>query len=159
LTIACSSAEVTRLGDQAYRSCRLGRIHPHSEQHGGPPRRWVARRRGCTGPAVVRESTSSGTIRPKAPALGAESPPRAPAFPEACPMAAIAADRDLLFGLLALQNGLIDQAQLVAAFQAWTRNKARPLAEHLAALGALDADQRAGVEAMVALHLKKHGGS
>ena len=29
-----------------------------------------------------------------------------------------AADRHLLFGLLALQNGLIDQVQLVAAFQA-----------------------------------------
>jgi hypothetical protein len=36
-------------------------------------------------------------------------------------MAAIAAERDMLFGLLALQNGLIDQVQLVAAFQAWTR--------------------------------------
>jgi eukaryotic-like serine/threonine-protein kinase len=33
-----------------------------------------------------------------------------------------AADRHLLFGLLALQNGLIDQGQLVAAFQAWTRD-------------------------------------
>ena len=30
-------------------------------------------------------------------------------------MAAIAADRDLLFALLALQIGLIDQAKLVAA--------------------------------------------
>ena len=33
-------------------------------------------------------------------------------------MAAIAADRNLLFGLLALQIGLIDQSKLVAAFQA-----------------------------------------
>src|SRR6476620_7372091 len=73
-------------------------------------------------------------------------------------MAAIAAARDLLFGLLALQNGLIDQVQLVAAFQAWTRDKVRPLAEHLAARGDLAPDQRAGVEAMVGLHLKKHGG-
>src|SRR5262249_29319541 len=48
--------------------------------------------------------------------------------------------------------------QLVAAFQAWTRDRARPLAEHLAARGDLDPDQRAGVEAMVGLHLKKHGG-
>ena len=55
-------------------------------------------------------------------------------------MAAIAADHHLLFGLLALQNGLIDQVQLVAAFQAWTRDKARPLAEHLVARGDLDAD-------------------
>jgi serine/threonine-protein kinase len=73
-------------------------------------------------------------------------------------MAALAAERDLLFGLLALQNGLIDQVQLVAAFQAWTRDKARPLADHLAARGDLDPDQRAGVEAMVGWHLKKHGG-
>ena len=73
-------------------------------------------------------------------------------------MAATTADRDLLFGLLALQNGLIDQGQLVAAFQAWTRDKARSLAEHLIARGDLDSEQRAGVEAMVALHLKKHGG-
>ena len=66
--------------------------------------------------------------------------------------------RDLLFGLLALQNGLIDQDQLVAAFRGWTRDRSRPLAEHLAARGDLNTDQRAGVEAMVALHLRKHGG-
>ncbi len=71
-------------------------------------------------------------------------------------MAALATQRDLLFGMLALQNGLIDQIQLVGAFQAWTRDKARPLAEHLIARGDLDDEQRAGVEAMVALHLKKH---
>jgi hypothetical protein len=38
-------------------------------------------------------------------------------------MAAPAADRNLFFGLLALQNGLINQGQLVAAFQAWTLDK------------------------------------
>ena len=47
------------------------------------------------------------------------------------------------------QNGLIDQGQLVAAFQAWTRDKARPLADHLVGRGDLDADQRAVVEALV----------
>jgi hypothetical protein len=60
-------------------------------------------------------------------------------------------------GLLALQNGLIDQGQLVAAFQAWTRDRARPLAEHLLARGDLDPEQRIGVEAMVGLHRKKYG--
>ena len=70
----------------------------------------------------------------------------------------MAADRDLLFGLLALQNGLIDQGQLVAAFQAWTRDKARPLAEQLVERGDLDVDARSGIEAMVALHVKKHSG-
>ena len=68
-----------------------------------------------------------------------------------------APDRDLLFGLLALQNGLIDQVQLVAAFQAWTRDKARPLASHLVARGDLDDGDRDAVEALIDRHVKKHG--
>ncbi len=71
---------------------------------------------------------------------------------------AVAAERNLLFGLLALQNGLVDQVRLVAAFQAWTLDKARSLAEHLVARGDLDADDRSAVEALVARHMKKHGG-
>ena len=74
-------------------------------------------------------------------------------------MAAVNADRNLLFGLLALQNGLIDQDQLVAAFRAWSRDKGRQLAEYLVDRGDLDADQRSVVQAMVGLHEKKHGGS
>ena len=58
----------------------------------------------------------------------------------------MAADRHLLFGLLALQTGLIDQAALFAAFQAWSRDKARSLADHLIALGHIDAPRRAAVE-------------
>ncbi|HLH29130.1 MAG TPA: hypothetical protein VKW77_09440 [Acidimicrobiales bacterium] len=69
------------------------------------------------------------------------------------------ADRHLLFGLLALPVGLIDQARLVAAFRAWTRDQARPLTERLVARGDLDDEPRAGVEATVARHLKKHGGA
>jgi hypothetical protein len=65
--------------------------------------------------------------------------------------------RDLLFGLLALQTGLINQAQLVAAFQAWTLDKARALADHLIALGHLNETQRAVVEALADLHVAKHG--
>ena len=72
-------------------------------------------------------------------------------------MAAVTADRNLLFGLLALQNGLINQSQLVAAFQAWTLDKARALADHLISLGHLKDDERAAVEAMAALHVKRHG--
>jgi eukaryotic-like serine/threonine-protein kinase len=67
-------------------------------------------------------------------------------------------DRHLLFGLLALQNGIINQVQLVAAFQAWTLEKSRSLADHLEARGDLDAEDRAAVEALVARHLKRHGG-
>jgi hypothetical protein len=58
-------------------------------------------------------------------------------------MAAISAERDLLFGLLALQNGLINQGQLVAAFRAWTLDKVRALADHLISLGHLNDAQRA----------------
>ena len=72
-------------------------------------------------------------------------------------MATVAADRNLLFGLLALQNGLINQVQLVAAFQAWTLDKAHALADHLVCRGDLEADDRSAVEALVARHLKKHG--
>ena len=39
------------------------------------------------------------------------------------------AERNLLFGLLALQVGLIDQTQLVGAFRSWARDKSRPLGE------------------------------
>ena len=67
-------------------------------------------------------------------------------------------DRDLLFGLLALQNGLVNQVQLVAAFQAWTLDKGRPLAEHFVRRGELDLEDRSAVEVLVARHVKKHGG-
>jgi serine/threonine-protein kinase len=67
-------------------------------------------------------------------------------------------DRNLLFGLLALQNGLINQVQLVAGFQAWTLDKARALADYLVDRGDLDADDRFAVDALVARHIKKHGG-
>ncbi len=66
--------------------------------------------------------------------------------------------RDLLFGLLALQTGLIDQGALFAAFAAWTRHKGRPLADHLVDLGHLDAPRRAAVEAIAALHVRAIGG-
>jgi eukaryotic-like serine/threonine-protein kinase len=67
------------------------------------------------------------------------------------------ADGHLLFGLIALQVGLVDQEQLLAAFQAWARDKTRPLADLLVDRGALDAESRAVIDAMVALHVKKHG--
>ena len=73
-------------------------------------------------------------------------------------MATVTADHELLFGLLALQNGLINQAQLVAAFQAWTLERSKSLADHLVVLGHLSPARRPVVEAMAALHLEAHGG-
>ena len=69
-----------------------------------------------------------------------------------------AADRHLLFGLLALQNGLINQVQLVAAFQAWTLDKAKNLADHLEARGDLTGARRVLLDALVDVHLEAHGG-
>src|SRR5271165_6108077 len=37
--------------------------------------------------------------------------------------------RDLLFGALALERGVIDHAQLLAAFETWSRARDRPMAE------------------------------
>jgi eukaryotic-like serine/threonine-protein kinase len=66
--------------------------------------------------------------------------------------------RDLLFGLLALQNGLIDQGALIMAFAAWMRDKARSLADHLVELGHLDAPRRAAVDAIAGVHVQALGG-
>jgi len=69
----------------------------------------------------------------------------------------ITADRHLLFGLLALQNGLINQGQLLAAFQAWTLEKRNSVADILVARGDLDAVQRNVLVALADQHLQKHG--
>ena len=73
-------------------------------------------------------------------------------------MATVAADRHLLFGLLALQNGLIDQGQLMLAFQAWTRDKSKSLADHLEARGDLAGTKKALLDALAEVHLEAHGG-
>ena len=65
--------------------------------------------------------------------------------------------RDLLFGLLALQTGLINQAQLVAAFHAWTQARERPMAEILAEQGAISSPCLTLVEGLVIEHLRRHG--
>jgi hypothetical protein len=68
----------------------------------------------------------SRTATPEAPNAGVRAPaPRGGLTGESSD-GCIAADRDLFFGPIALQNGLIDQGQLVAAFQAWTRDRMRP---------------------------------
>jgi serine/threonine-protein kinase len=68
------------------------------------------------------------------------------------------ADIDLLFGLLALQNGLIEQGTLFAAFTTWARHKKRTMAEILLGQGHIDARDRALLEGLVEKHLERHGG-
>jgi len=73
-------------------------------------------------------------------------------------MAKADADRNLLFGLLALQTGLINQSALLVAFHTWTQAKNRHLAEILVEQGALDGDGQELIEALAAKHLKLNGG-
>jgi eukaryotic-like serine/threonine-protein kinase len=70
----------------------------------------------------------------------------------------VATGRNLLFGMLALQNNFIGRDDLLTAFAAWIADKAQSLAELLVARGALDDARRALLEALVAEHLKQHGG-
>ena len=66
-------------------------------------------------------------------------------------------DADLLFGLLALQNGIVTRDQLVAAFAVWT-TAGRSMADVMADQGALDPTRRALLEALHAAHLNLHAG-
>jgi serine/threonine-protein kinase len=70
-----------------------------------------------------------------------------------------AADRNLLFGILALQADLIGRDALIAAMNAWTVNKTTPLGQILLDQGALDADGHVLVEALVRRSLARHGGN
>src|SRR4051794_34500402 len=67
------------------------------------------------------------------------------------------APRDLLFGLLALQNGMVTRDQLVAAFGTWTAAPGRSLADLLVEQGAISPPRRLLLEALVDEHLALHG--
>jgi serine/threonine-protein kinase len=69
-----------------------------------------------------------------------------------------AADHDLLRGLLALQNGLIDRDQLAATLRSWGADRSRTLADHLVSLGHLSDAQRPALEAIATIHLEVHDG-
>jgi serine/threonine protein kinase/tetratricopeptide (TPR) repeat protein len=69
-----------------------------------------------------------------------------------------AADRNLLFGILALQLDFVSRDQLIAAMHAWVLQKATPLGEVFLAQGALGRDRHALLEALVQEHLQQHGG-
>ena len=72
-------------------------------------------------------------------------------------MATADPDRNLLFGILALQNGLIDQPDFIAAFQCWTKDRWRPMAQVLVERGALTEDDRTMLEGLVQRHVAKQG--
>ena len=66
------------------------------------------------------------------------------------------ADRNLLFGILALQMDFISRDQLVGAMNAWVLDKARPLGQILVEQRALAADEFPLLEALVQKHVQRH---
>src|ERR1700722_3269893 len=68
------------------------------------------------------------------------------------------ADRNLLFGILAVQMDFVSRDALIVAMNAWVLAKHRPLGELLQEQGALSPEHRQLLEQMTAAHLKAHGG-
>src|SRR5262245_40026433 len=66
------------------------------------------------------------------------------------------ADRNLLFGIVALQMDFINRDQLVAGMNAWVLAKHKPLGQILSEQGALSADDTAAIESLVRRHLLRH---
>jgi serine/threonine-protein kinase len=86
-------------------------------------------------------------------------PPATPAAP--APAAARASnpesDRNLLFGIMAVQMDFVNRDALIAAMHAWMLAKSKPLSTILVEKGCLGADARTLLEALVDKHLEIHG--
>jgi hypothetical protein len=67
-------------------------------------------------------------------------------------------DRNLLFGVLALQVDLIDNEQFVEACTSWTARKDQPLAEILVARGWMTRADQEDVKRLLERKPKKHRG-
>ncbi len=69
-----------------------------------------------------------------------------------------AADRNLLFGLLAVQLGFLSREDLLAALRVWTQHKSRPLADILRERQALAPPVLDLLAAIAVTHQELHGG-
>ena len=66
-------------------------------------------------------------------------------------------ERNLLFAVLALQNELAKPDDVLAAMQVWVTAKHRSLGELLVEGGALDAEHRRLLDALIEAQLARHG--
>ena len=73
-------------------------------------------------------------------------------------MSAEYVDRNLLFGVLALQMDFISRESLIAAMNAWVLEKQRPLGDILVDQGRLGANRRSLISALVEEHVALHHG-
>lgn len=69
----------------------------------------------------------------------------------------MSADRNLLFGVLALQMDFISREQLVAAINAWIIDKNKSLGEILVQHGAMKPSDLALWEPLIVRHIEQHG--
>jgi hypothetical protein len=70
----------------------------------------------------------------------------------------MSSDRNLLFGILALQMDFVSRDALIQAMNAWVLEKSKPLGQILQEQGALMAADHALLESLVERHLQLHGG-
>jgi serine/threonine protein kinase len=66
-------------------------------------------------------------------------------------------DRNLLFGILALQMDFIRREDLIAGMNAWAVDKDKPLGGILVEQGVLDPADHAALESMMERHIARHG--
>jgi serine/threonine-protein kinase len=66
------------------------------------------------------------------------------------------ADRNLLFGIIALQMDFISRDQLIAAMHAWVVDKHKSLGQVLCEQGALSPEDHEAIESLVRRHLLRH---
>jgi serine/threonine-protein kinase len=67
------------------------------------------------------------------------------------------ADRNLLFGTLAVQMGFVTRDRFAAAMAEWASDKSRTVGDVLRAANALAEDEKRLLDAMVEKHLVRHG--
>ena len=67
-------------------------------------------------------------------------------------------DRNLLFGILALQMDFIGREALIDALRDWTTQKDKPLGQILVERGDLSATRRELLEPLVEEHIRQHAG-
>jgi serine/threonine-protein kinase len=67
-----------------------------------------------------------------------------------------AADRNLLFGIIALQMDFISRDQLIAAMNAWVLDKHKPLGQVLSEQGGLSPEDHEAIDSLVRRHLLRH---
>ncbi len=65
-------------------------------------------------------------------------------------------DRNLLFGILAVQMDFVSQSQLIETMQAWLLQKSKPLAQLLVERGILSEERRQLLANLVREHVRQH---